>query len=239
MPQKPNARRIATGIRRLRTRYQAYVRVNGRLHTKSFARATPLKKMQAWRTRTRLEYEPRAGAEGTLAGNVEEYLTRVRAMRTFEERRYHLELWVGALGGHRPRLTISPGEIDRVMQRWLREGLSPNSVKNRRTALLHLWNTLDGRDAQNPVRASQRPSDDTIEARAIPYADIVKIFEHMRPSKTRARLKVIAWTGLPHVLIKEVRPSHIMWKTKQLRTTPRHKGRGANAIIIPLLVWCD
>ena len=236
MPQKPKVRRVATGIRRRRGRvYEVYTRVNGRYYSKTFPLATPIAEMRAWQMRIRLECGKDRAARGTLAGDVAEYLERVRTMPTFKERERHLELWIEALGGHRPRATIPASDIDRVLQSWLLAGLAASTVSNRRTALMHLWNRLDGKDGRNPVRGTPRPAEPRPLPRALSYDTIQRIFAVMRPSATRARLRVLAYTGLPPALIRQIVPEDIDWKAQCLRTRPRGKGRGADAIVVPLL----
>ena len=157
-------------------------------------------------------------------------------MPTFKQRARHMELWMTALGADRPRSSITAADVDRVLQGWLADGLSPHTVRNRRTALQHLWRVLDGPEAANPVRGSRSPREPAPEARAIPYPTITAILGALPAgSRSRARCAVIAWTGLPHAQVKAIRPDDILWPTRQLRTTPRRKGRGAAARIIPLL----
>ena len=84
----------------------------------------------------------------TIVSSEPRYLLAVSAMPTFAERRAHIRLWVTQFG-HRRRDTIATNEIDAVLNRWLIEGLAASTVKHRRTALLHLWHRLDGKEAAN------------------------------------------------------------------------------------------
>lgn len=149
---------MPTGIRRLPSgRYQARVKVRGTLYAKGFPAGTPLAEMQAWRQWRRLHSDMArdapapASATSTLADDCARYLSAIEAMPSFTDRRRHILDWQAALGGYRPRSSITPVEIRRVLDRW-RKTRAPASCNRRRTALLHLWTTLDGRDAPNPVR---------------------------------------------------------------------------------------
>ena len=139
-------------------------------------------------------------------------------MPTIKERRQHLALWVAEFGP-RNRHTIQTIEINTVLSRWMNAGLAASTVNNRRTALQALWTELDGKAAPNPVDESEKHSEPDLEARALPYATIRKILDAMPDvgqgrkgearddqSKTKARLRLIAYTGLPHKQIKQLRP---------------------------------
>ena len=106
---------------------------------------------------------------------------------------------------------------------------------------------MDGKAAPNPVREALMPILAQPEARAIPYKTIAKILYAMpdvgqgRPgearddqSKTKARLAVIAYTGLPHALIKKLTPEAIDWRAKTVTVPARKKGKGAAGRILPL-----
>jgi integrase len=133
------------------------------------------------------------------------------------------------------------------LSRWLDAKLSPYTVRNRRTALQALWTTLDGRRAPNPVRDALKPDTPKLTARAVPYATIRKVLAAMPDvgqgrkgearddtSKTKARLAVIAYTGLPHALIKQLTPESINWRAKTVTVPKRRKGRGVDARTLPL-----
>ena len=85
-------------------------------------------------------------------------------MPTYAERVAHLALWTAEFGV-RIRDTIDTVEIDTVLSRWLKAGLAPSTVRNRRTALQALWTGLDGKKARNPVREAMMPTLPEPEAR--------------------------------------------------------------------------
>jgi len=126
-------------------------------------------------------------------------------------------------------------KIDQVMQGWLRTGLAPDTVRKRRSALLAMWNRLDGRGGSNPVRESHPPPPTRPQVRTLDYATIAKLFDAMRPSKTRARLKVMAWTGLPPAQIRLLTQADVDLEHGTVRVAPRRKGRGTEARMLPLL----
>jgi integrase len=166
-------------------------------------------------------------------------------MPTFKEREKHIALW-SAEFGNRARYTIKSDEISAVLSRWLNAGLEPSTVRNRRTAILHMWNTLDGKNGQNPVREALMPQLPDPEARAISYEQIEAILAAMPEqgqgvkgkarddaSKTKARLAVIAFTGLPHALVKKLTPASVNWQTGIIAVPRRQKGKGVKIRELP------
>ena len=235
--------RKATGIRRRRGGWRVVVRVHGRLYTKQFALETPIATMQAWRQQ---QVDRVAGSTaGAFAADVDDYLSRVAAMPSYRQRAAHLALWLAALGRDRPRHTITPAEIDRVLQDWLRT-LSPVTVRKRRTALQSLFVTLDGTGAPNPVRAAANPRVPPPEPRGLDYATIAKILAAMpdqqdvapgtlrRPALGKLRAAVLAYTGIPPCALQALTPLDVDWTAKTLRLVARRKGRGAAARTVPL-----
>ena len=183
---------------------------------------------------------------GTFAKDAERYLRAVAAMPTFKEREKHVTLWTAEFGT-RARHSITTADVDTVLSRWLNDGLSASTVRNRRTVLLHLWNRLDGPEAQNPVRRALKPVLPDAEARALTYGQIEAILAAMPDvgqglrgksrddaSKTKARIAVIAYTGLPHSLVKQLTPGCVDWQLGLVTVPRRHKGRGVKARTLKL-----
>ena len=114
---------------------------------------------------------------------------------------------------------------------------NPDRPNKRLRALSNLWRVLDGRHAPNPVR--EVPEADEIEGapRALPYPVIRAILDAMPDvgraaggerrdagSQTRARLAVLAWTGLAHMQLEGLRPEDIDWEGRSLWVRGRRKG---------------
>ena len=53
-------------------------------------------------------------------------------------------------------------------------------------------------------------------------------------SKTKARLAVIAYTGLPHASLKRLRPQDVLWDARAMVLPGRQKGRGTRPKTVPL-----
>lgn len=227
--------RVEPGIYRTRRGWHVYVRVAGRLHSRRLP-DWPLEQVRTFRDElvTFLQAQrPPAPEPGTFAADAARYLQAVAAMPTITWRRADIALWVAEFG-HRPRSSITTTDIDIVLHRWLTEGYAPSTVRKRRTALMHLYTRLDGKGASNPVRDAYLPEEPEPEARGLPYSMIRMILRAMRPSKTRARLAVMAWTGLAQSQIAALRPEDIDWQGRTVWVRARRKGRRAKGFTKPL-----
>jgi len=216
----------APGIRKHGAGWQTRVKVRGEWAHASWPLETPLSDMIEWikdeRARLRTTLPQTKG--GTLAGDVAKYLAleSVKAMPTFGERQQHLEEWC-AIFGRRRRRSLSALDIEEQRDAWL-QVMSAASVNKRLRALSNLWTKLDGRRAPNPVLEVHECEEPDAQPRGLPYDVIDAIIAAIpetavgvkkdgtrttgkniaRPSKTKARLRVIAYTGLPHATLKRL-----------------------------------
>jgi integrase len=164
--------------------------------------------------------------------------TKCNAMPTKDERAKHIAEWVTVFGA-RERATIQPHEIQAALDR-MRSRMEPATVNKRRTALMDLWTVLDGRHQANPVKATQPYKEPTPAPRAPALVDVLRIIDAMPISrdfsrKCKARIKVIAWTGWPHAVLKALTPAHLDLKHARAMTPPRFKGQGSESRWLPLL----
>ena len=242
------ARAYPPGIRRKRDRLEAYVRVDGRLKTRAFPLHTPLRVLKDWRDAARVDL--RAGREpvderaplgtgATFADDAARYLRIVRAMPTFKDRAYRIAQW-SIVFGHRRRADISPLEIRETLERWRKHGaadggpLTPASLNQRRTALLSMFSTLDGRHMPNPVRAVP-PYRETESVLRLPTHDhaqraIAASAPPRRPGApmplTQARLWALYWTGQPAAVLMQIAREDIDPSRGAVVLHGRQKGRG-------------
>jgi integrase len=246
-PNKP-----APGIRRRGSGWQTRVKVRGEESWEQWPLDTPLSELLDWikdekaRLRTTL---PKVQA-GTFAADARKYLARpdVHALPTFDERTQHINEWVAVFGPRRRR-KITPDLIAAQRDRWLADTddgrYAPASVNKRLRALSNLWTLLDGRRAPNPVLEVAECEEPDPEARGLPYEVIEAILAAIpdtaigrkkdgtrttgknipRPSKTKARLRVIAYTGLAHAQLKQLDREDVDLETGTIRLVARRKGR--------------
>ena len=208
--------------------------MRGELFTKTFPLDTPVSDMLQWR----LRQGAKRPARGTLADDIARYLLPIRHMPSYTERARQLKEWADALGGHRARATIITSEIDAQLSAWLESGKAPGTVTHYRTALVQLYRRLDGPDMPNPARASVRPKPTRREPRFIPPETIAAILAAMPDrgqgvkgrtrdtvSKTKARLWLLATTGIPHKQLGQLTADSI--RGDSLHVPGRQKGQGA------------
>jgi site-specific recombinase XerD len=171
---------------------------------KRFPAGTAIRVMKGWQEdqRAELRRQDFRPARGTLAEDVEQYLKLVRPrLVSFKDREYDLRRWLPRFG-HRHRHTLEPKELQTQLNEWRLAGYSAQTCNLRRTALSHLFTTLDGRRARNPIADVPKFERPEPKPHAIPYDVIRASFDVMRPNATKARLMLMAYAGF--------RPSEIM-----------------------------
>lgn len=222
-------------IRKWKNSWQCYVEVHGRTYSKSYPLTTPVEDMRAWIETTRKKHAKPTDARGSFAADIQDYLSRIAALPSHGHRKQQLALWATALGRDRPRRTITTAEIDRLLQTWLLDGLHANTVRNRRSALLALWHKLDGKDAENPVRAAYCPPAAKPETRGRSYEELDRVIAAMKPSASQIRIRCLLWSGLPPGMLAKITKADLRLARAELRVVPRRKGAGVEARTLPLL----
>lgn len=220
---------------------QVFCKVAGVFYQQVFPPTSTPGERNAWRDRTIEQHGGTKPDVGSFAADVARYLAKpeVAAMPTIDERRTALALWVAALGGTRPRRTITRDEIEAVLQTWL-QTLAQPTVYHRRTALLRLYVVLDGPDAPNPVKRTTRPRHYQPVDRAVDAATVDRILAAMpatrrimkgldTPSLAKLRATVIAHTGIPPGELMKLKPHHFDRHAGIVRMPWRDKGAGTPA----------
>lgn len=190
--------------------FRIVISIQKHLHTKRFPPTYTLDALRRWRDEHIRLHRPKKSMRGTFAADAEDYLRAVGAMPTFSDRKRDIHAWVDVIG-HKPRWAITPEIVRAQLTAWKQTGLANNTVNHRRTALSHLFTVLDGKSAYNPVKeVPPFPLPPPIR-RGLPMAVVMRVLKQIRGPKTRARLEVLAWTGL--------RPSELMRLTPELVNT--------------------
>lgn len=117
--------------------------------------------------------------------------------------------------------------------------LSASAVSHRLRALANLWTVLDGRHAPNPAREVPEPDEPGDEPRGLPLELVDAILAalpdqgwatkgtaRLDVSKAKARLQVMAWTGLPPKQIGLLRAQDVDWDGGTVYVRRRRKGKG-------------
>lgn len=222
-------RDLPTGIRKTKTgSYRVWVRLSrDNLKTITFPSSATLPEMKQWRESARADFKRRqtAPAEPLSHGftrDAEAYLKAVAAMTSYTDRKRDIDWW-SSIFGERPREGIQSHEVAAALATLK---CSASSCNHRRTALSHLWRTLDGKSARNPVRDVPKRREPDAEPRGLPYEMIRQLFDAMVDSKTKARLMVLAWTGIPPAQQKRIKLEDIDLENRSVYVRGRAKGRG-------------
>ena len=179
-------------------------RTGPRPKEKRFPAGTALRVMKRWQEdqRAELRRQDLRPARGTFADDVEQYLKLVEPrLVSFKDRSHDLRQWLPRFG-HRHRHTLERNELQTQLNEWRLSGLSAQTCNLRRTALSHLFTTLDGKRARSPVSDVPKFERPEPTPHALPYEVIRATFDVMRPKATKARLMLMAYAGF--------RPSEIM-----------------------------
>jgi integrase len=107
--------------------------------------------------------------------------------------------------GERQRYTIQAHEIRDQLREW-RKNWSAHTCNLRRAALSHLFTTLDGPNAINPIREVPKFEEPRPTPKWLPYDVIEKTFAVMRECRTKARLMLMAYAGFRPSEIKRAEP---------------------------------
>lgn len=233
------------GIRKTPHGWQVFIRVNGQYKSRRLPAATTPRQLEDERKRLEAEIKfgvaPKTEAR-TFSQDADAYLELVKAMPSYADRAYRIGQWVLAFG-HRERSTITARDIRTQLEAWRLSGshsggpLTPASLNQRRTALMHLYTVLDGKSAANIVR--DVPGYDerySLQARAESMLTCVRLIRRLRHGgKMRTILYVLLWTGWPHKLLKGVKPGDIDWEQSRVRVGRRHKGKGMAPAWVPVV----
>ncbi len=222
---------------------RAQIRIEGVLYRKHFPRDTDPLTIRQWLLKTEVRHRTKgpAGA-GQFAADAKAYLAAVKAMPTFDQRAQHIGEWIAAFGD-RPRDLITPADIRAQLQTWRTvkravhgktKVLSAAACNKRRTALMHLYSVLDGKSAPNPVRDVPRLQEPSAQPKGLPYETVRQILATMPASKSRARLMVMAYTGLPLSTLELVTAADVDLQGRTVSVHGRNKGRGTPGRIVPL-----
>lgn len=229
------------GIRRTSHGWQVYTTKGGKFRSKHLPAETEISTLR--KERGTLEARATLGLDApaaepvtgpTLADDVESYLKAIAGMTTYSDRAYRVKKWRDALGPERSRSTVTAVEIRQQLEAWRVKGAAPGTLNLLNTALRHLWTVLDGPDARNPLRAIPRYREEEKPLSLPPWKAAVDLLENLEPSKSRARLKVLLWTGWPSAIVKRLRPQDINWRKREAVTHGRRKGGGTKPRVVPL-----
>lgn len=204
--------------------------------SQTFPKQTPFSVMAAWREEQRTLHhdEPQTlivPKRSGFAKDAAEYLKAVRSMASYDDRERDINAWVAAFGD-RNRRTITPVDIRTQLETWSQgntsKGTPPSAslLNHRLTALQNLFTVLDGKLARNPAKEVPKFREPEPKARAVDYGIIQAILDAMPACKTKARLEVLAYTGIPPSSIMRITQEDLNLDASSVYLRGRQKGKG-------------
>jgi site-specific recombinase XerD len=134
-----------------------------------------------------------------------------------------LQHWIDSPLGTHPRASITRTQILAQLATWETAGVAASSINHRLLELRALYRELDAEDAAayNPTLDIRKRREPEPAPRAVPYDLIEAIIAYMpdrgrqltagasRPtaSQSKARARVMAWTGLPPAQVMKIQPT--------------------------------
>jgi integrase/recombinase XerC len=169
----------------------------------------------------------------------------------YPDARALLQHWMDSPLGSAERASITRPQVLAQLATWEEAGVAASSINHRLLELRNLYRELDAKDpaAYNPSLDIRKRREPEPAPRAVSYDLIEAIIAFMpdrgrtltpgtpRPtsSHTKARARVMAWTGLPPAQVMKIQPGDVDWNAGTLNVTPRRKGKGTKGRTIPLL----
>lgn len=233
-----------------KTRIRVIAKAGGEQKEKWYPHGTDLDVMRGWQLRTKavlLAAQPLAPAHGSLATDLPRYLATLTGRRRKDDAAL-AQHWLDSPIAPLPRTEVTKSHVKAQMATWTEAGVSASSVNHRVRVLRNVYRELDGEDESNPTDGIRKLREPDPEPRDHPYALLEAIIAWMpdrgqaakdqqRPgmSKSKARARVMLWTGLPPALLMKVRRIHFNRAAATLTVQPRRKGKGVKGETIPLL----
>lgn len=247
--------RLATGI--YSDRYGVTVRAKARGDVKEirYPLGTPLDTLRKARRdlRDELRVEPQA-RHGTLAQDFAAYLQTFPNGPRRRDESALLDHWRDVGLATRNRDEITALEIRQQLALWSAR-FKPATLNHLRRVLGAVYSAVNGRSGVNPVRDVPKATVRYEEPRAIPYPIIELIFANIPDigrgekgtakkdggpgrstiNKTKLRLRVMAYTGLPPAQLGRVQSRDLNLRAKTVYARPRRKGAGVDGYTLPLI----
>lgn len=148
--------------------------------------------------------------------------------RTKDDALNLLDHWLSEFGD-RHRTSLTALELRQYAATWK---IAASTFNHRRQALISLYVALDGKSGYNPAREIPKRQEIQGAPKALSYTIINAALAALPATKSRARLKLMAYTGLPQMQVQKLAPED--WHGSRLRVTPRRKGSGVAGRWLPL-----
>lgn len=228
--------RLERGIFEDATGFSVLVKRGGKQKERRFNKATTRAELRTERASLTDEAEGEIPLEGTLAGDVPEFLKTIASAKRRADAGRLLEMWTDVFGDQ-PRDGITSLAIDQQLAAWATKPAATR--RHLRQVLGQLYRKLNGKSGLNPVADTTAIRVVYDDPRGMPLALIDLILNQMPDrkdakkgkfgpwNKTKARLRVMKTTGLPQAMLMRLQPRDVNLKAAEMYVRPRRKGGGA------------
>lgn len=222
---RTSRRKISKGIYADNHGYAIVVSYKGRRKEKRYKRGTT--NLRGKRAELLHKLKTNAPVKGSFKANAESYLNTLPKGKMKENRTRECAFWYTAIGAL-PRDQVTRQHLEQVLN------LSQLTASSKRKAMTAYKAVCKFHgDTTTAIDDLKRPKEHH-QIRGIPQSVVTMILRKMPRCKTRARLKVLARTGLPHAQIAALKPYHLDLEKRELTVTPRRKGHGVPARTLPI-----
>lgn len=166
-----------------------------------------------------------------FAADVDRYLRTVSSPSHLSDLTTIFKLYWTPAFGDRERNDVTELEVQEVFAGIRKR---PSTLNHIRHALGAFYKAMNGPTGYNPARVLRKVREEYHDARALPYDMIATLFDHMQDCPSKARLMVMAYTGLPQSLIAQIEPHDLKLEARTLYVRPRRKGAGVKGRTVPL-----
>lgn len=180
--------------------------------------------------RERLKVDRRADADTLFPADVVRFLATISSQGHRLNTQGYMAHWEQHFAD-RPRNTIT--DVD-AQTAYAAIGKADSTRIHIRRALIQFYEALNGKSGYNPGRSLKKPSKSEEEVRDLPWDVIERMFKALPSSRSKARLMLIAYIGLPQKQIAALQPSDLRLKARELVVHPRRKGAGVAGQVQPL-----
>ena len=143
------------------------------------------------RAREQLNAQREAVSKSTFAADVTRYLNTLSGT-TKADAKNLLTHW--DVFNARQRRSLTAVELRAHAATW---ACKPSTFNHRRQVLISLYKTLDGPHAKNPAKEIPKAREQHGAPKALAYSVIAAALKQMPVSQSKARLMLMAYTGLP------------------------------------------
>lgn len=230
MSRNTDERLQIPGVRQTKSGYEVARMVRGSRKSKSFPADVTAAELRA--AREAMDDGQTTPVKQSIAMSAMEYLKTITTKPTYAQVARHLELAIAFLGRDRAIGSITPTNIDELIDHWKQTAplfghhtrkqavkgrtLDDETIRKRLGNLQRFFSAKLAAGAGNPVAdCHERPAPKPPAEHGIPMLDVAKIIDAMpdynrgRTSLSKVRARVMAFTGLDPAEIKRMKPTDL------------------------------